>query len=184
MIPDLREVLKSLTGEQNKFIPSKQIIGFQWLGLRKTDYSKKCSCWNKATKDAPPGCKRCMLSGYLFTDFLVKGYVWMGVLGAEFGTPPGILSTQQKNVVIKYDKILNKFDYILELAQDINTGRVSQPFNILKYNRVQDALPIKGDSGRVEFWKGIIEERQIESGRLSDVGNISDFKSNGRINDS
>lgn len=183
MIPDLREVIKSLSGEQNTFIPIKQDIGFQWLGLRRTDYSKKCSCWLKATKDSPPGCNRCMLSGYLFTDFLVKGYVWMGILGAEFGTPPGILSTQQKNVVVKYDRVINKFDYILELAQDINTGKVSQPFVILKYNRIQDVIPIKGDSGRVEFWKGTIEERQIESGRLTSPESSSDYKGNGRIND-
>lgn len=184
MLPDLREVIKSLTGESNIFAPYNKVgIGFQWLGLRQPDYSKKCSCWTLPFKENAPGCKRCMLTGYVFTDYLVKGYTWLGVLGAEFGTPPGMISTQTKNVVVKHNRTINKFDYVLELSQDIDTGKLKQPFKILKYNKIQDIIPILGDSGRIEFWKAILEERNIEDGRAS-TGNDSTYNSNGIVNGS
>ena len=165
-LPDLRDVIKSLAGESNLFAPSnKQSIGFQWLGLRQSDYSKKCVCQGiQGTSDSPI-CKRCMSTGYLFTDFLVKGYTWMGVLGAAFNAGPGLISTEQRNVVIKHDKQISKFDYILELDQNSDTAKLVQPLRINRYFQIQDAVPIKGDNARIEFWKLSVEERNARDGR-------------------
>jgi hypothetical protein len=185
-LPNLREVLKSLSGESNLFAPHNKVaIGFQWLGLRQVDYNKKCSCWFNTTGGSRdvPGCSRCMLTGYLYTDYLVKGYLWMGILGSEFGTPPGIISTQQKNIVVKHNRVINKFDFILELNQDIDSGQIKQPFKITKYNRIQDVVPVKGDSGRIEFWKGMVEERNIEDGTASNTGTGFKYKGNRSINE-
>jgi hypothetical protein len=75
------------------------------------------------------------------------------------------MSTQNRNLVVEHDRPVNKFDFILELDQDPNTSKVRQPFKVLKYYRIQDSVPIKGDSARVEFWKCSLEERNIKDGK-------------------
>jgi len=166
IFPDLREVIKSLAGESNLFAPNKnREMGFQWLGLRQSDYSRKCVCQGILGTSDSPICSRCMSTGYLFTDLIVKGYTWMGVLGSAFGAAPGLISTQQRNVVVKHDRPISKFDFILELEQHPDTNQLVLPLRIHRYFQVQDALPIKGDDSKVEFWKVSLEERNIKDGR-------------------
>jgi len=166
VLPDLRDVIKSLAGESNPLFPNKKEgTGFQWLGLRQADYTKKCACQGILGTSDSPICKRCFSTGYLFTDFLVKGYTWMGVLGAAFGASPGLISTEQRNIVLKHDKQISKFDYILELDQNRDTAELYFPLRINRYFQIQDAVPIKGDRGRIEFWKLSVEERNVKDGR-------------------
>jgi hypothetical protein len=166
MLPDIREVIQSLSGKSSTIYSAKgNTIGFQWLGLRQVDYTKKCLCTGILGTSDCPTCSRCMSTGYLFSDFLVKGYMWMGILGTGYNSNMGLLSTQIRNVVVEHNRPINKFDYILELDQDPNTAKVRQPFKILKYYHIQDSVAIKGDSGRVEFWKCNVEERNIKDGR-------------------
>lgn len=166
MLPDIRQVIDSLAGKSTLLYASKDRgVGFQWLGLRQADYSKKCSCEAVMGTSEPIKCLRCLSTGYRFTDYLVKGYMWMGLLGTEVGTKPGLISTQQRNLVVQHNRVISKFDHIIELDQDPDTGKIRQPFSILKYYRVQDSVPIKGDTGRIEFWKCSLEERNVEDGR-------------------
>jgi hypothetical protein len=170
-LPDLREVIDSLIGKSNKLFPNgKMPIGFQWFGLRQTDFTEKCGCTPIEGTSENHTCSRCMNTGYIFTDHLVKGFSWMGLLGVEYSANPGLLSTQQKNVVLEYARPINKFDYILELDYDPKTNKVRQPFRIAKYNRIQDSTPIKGDHARIEFWKCSVEERNIKDGRAASGG--------------
>jgi hypothetical protein len=179
MITDLREVIKSLMGETSSLFPNqKQAIGFQWYGLRQPDYTRKCSCDGTLGTNTNSTCKRCLSTGYLFTDFLIKGYSWMGLLGVEYGTMAGKLSTQQRNLVVKHNRVINKFDFILELAQDSDTGIITQPFKIVRQFKIQDIIPIKGDSGRIEFWKCTIEERNVDDGRPGIEGNTYNYQGN------
>lgn len=143
---------------------------FQWYGLRRVDYSRPCSCLNEDGISSPATCVRCMKTGYLFTDFLVKGYIWQGSLGVEFNSKATKLSTQTKNIIIEYDRSINKFDYILELAQSSETGKLAQPFRVLKSFQVQDSLSLKGIDGRVEFWRATLEERSFDDGRPGQIG--------------
>tara|TARA_R110002074_G_scaffold402324_1_gene607030 strand:+ start:69398 stop:69958 length:561 start_codon:yes stop_codon:yes gene_type:complete len=179
MLPDLREVIESLAGRSNKLFPNgKEAIGFQWLGLRQPDFSKKCGCTPIEGTSENHTCTRCLNTGYLFTDYLVKGYFWMGVLGSEFGASPGILSTQQKNLVIEHDRPVSKFDFVLELDKDPETGVPRQPFSIMRYNRVQDSIGLKGDSAKTEFWKCVLEERNVEDGRPQSGGTTFKYQGN------
>ncbi|MCB1712294.1 MAG: hypothetical protein KDH96_07415 [Candidatus Riesia sp.] len=179
MIPNIREVVDSLLGKSNLLFPNnKKAIGTQWFGLRQADYTKRCGCTPEEGTSEGSNCSRCFSTGYLFTDYLVKGYMWMGVLGTEFNSIPGVISTQQKNLVIQHDRIVNKFDFVLELDHDPATSKPRQPFQIVKIYRVQDSLPIRGDDSRVEFWKCSIEERNIEDGRPNDLGTGYKYKGN------
>lgn len=165
MLPNLRETINSLLGKPNRLFPNnKKAIGFRWFGLRQPDYTARCSCGNTEGTTDSITCFRCFNTGYVFTDYLVKGYFWLGVLGVEYSTSPGLIATQQKNLVIEHDRPINKFDYILELNQDPVTNKVTQPFQIMKYLRVQDSLAVRGDDSRVEFWRCNVEERNIKPG--------------------
>lgn len=171
--PSIRETLESLVGKTNRLAPNKKEgVGFQWFGLRQPDYSKKCSCEGILGTTDSPVCKRCLSTGYLFSDKLVKGYTWMGVLGSEFMAKPGVISTQQRNLIVEYDRPISKFDFILELDQDPDTGTLRQPMKIMRYFKIQDTLPIRGDGSKLEFWKVSIEERNVLDGRPgpSDTG--------------
>jgi hypothetical protein len=179
MLPDLREVIDSLSGRSNKLFPNgKKPIGFQWFGLRQQDFSKRCGCNPIEGTSQNHTCTRCMSTGFIFTDYLVKGYFWMGVLGTEYGASPGILATQQKNIVVEHNRPINKFDFVLELDKDPNTGKPRQPFTIMKYYRVQDSLALKGDNAKTEFWKCSIEERNIESGQAQSGGTAFKYQGN------
>jgi len=179
MLPDLREVIDSLSGRSNKLFPNgKESIGFQWFGLRQPDFGKKCGCEPIEGTSENHTCKRCLNTGFLFTDYLVKGYFWMGVLGTEYGAAPGILSTQQKNLVIEHDRPIGKFDFVMELDIDHETGKVRQPFAITRYFRVQDSLPLRGDGTQVEFWKCTLEERNVEDGRPQSGGTAYKYQGN------
>ena len=179
MLPDIREVIDSLSGKSNPLFPNnKQPIGFQWYGLRQPDVSKRCACVGIEGTSENHTCTRCLNTGYVFTDYLVKGFSWMGTLGSEYGAKPGIISTQQKNLILRHDRPVNKFDFIMELNQDADTGVVRQPFSIMRYYRVQDSVPLKGDAARIEFWKCALEDRNVEDGIPSSGGTGYKYQGN------
>jgi hypothetical protein len=157
--PDLRSEIDYLTRSS-----------FRWMGLRSIDYTKKCSCGSV--------CNRCMQSGYLFTDYLIKSYKWKDVLGVLFNAQPLTLSTQRENIVIRHSKTVNKRDFILELDSNPNTGILIQPLKIIRVYQVQDVAPMIGDDSRREFWKCSIEERNIDGGRPQDRGTGYTYKTN------
>jgi len=179
-LPDIRDVIKSLAGEPSKLFPSSDIpIGFQWFGLRQANFNSRCGCDPMEGTTQNHTCTRCLNTGFLFTDYLVKGFFWLGILGVEYGSNPGLISTQQKNLIIKHNKPISKFDFALELDYDEATEKVKQPFVINKYFKVQDSTAIKGDNSRIEFYKCAVEERNIKDGRPQTGG--TDFTLKGDI---
>ena len=160
--PNIRKEVNNMTS-----------IGFQWVGLRQADYTKSCSCVkNNADGLRAPlkSCKRCLSTGYVFTDYLVKGFMWKQTLGTDFNSGVGLISTQNRNLVVEHNRPVNKFDYVLELDQDPDTGQIRQPFRIIRTFLVQDVFPMKGDNGRIEFWRCVVEEKTIDSGRPGEQG--------------
>ncbi len=166
IFPDIKDVLASLAGKSNLFAPNnKETMSFRWYGLRQTDFSKPCSC--KLIQGTTDGiaCHRCLTTGYLFSDKLVKAYSWYNILGVAYPAGPGIISTQQKSIVIEYTQTVNNFDYILDLDFNPETGELRQPFKIIRYYRIADATPIVGVDSKLKFWKVSIEEANINDGR-------------------
>ena len=169
VLPNLIKELKEL----------EKIGGFRWFGHRKADYTKKCSCISSGGIASPsPSCSRCLSTGYLFTDYLVKGYMWLGILGVEIGSAVGKISTQNRNVVLQHNRPVNKFDFILELDSDPETGNPRQPFRIMRAFKVQDSMSLLGDDSRVEFWKCSVEERTGDDGRPGEVGTSYQYGGN------
>lgn len=163
ILPDLIKELKAL----------EKIGSFRWFGHRRADYTRACSCVSSSDGGigtASPNCSRCLSTGYLFTDYLVKGYMWLGLLGVEIGSAAGKISTQQRNLVLQHNRPVTKFDFILELDLDPETGNPRQPFRIMRTFKVQDSMALLGDNSRVEFWKASVEERTADDGRPGEVG--------------
>jgi len=154
--PDLRKEIEYLSKSS-----------FKWMALRSIDYTKPCSCAaiKNNTLDPQPMCSRCMKTGYLFTDYLVKAFTWKDVLGVLFNASPTTISTLRNNIVIRHHKVVNKRDYVLELELNPDTGIITQPFRIIRMFQIQDVWPLIGDSSRREFWKCSIEERNVDDGR-------------------
>lgn len=159
-------------------------IGFRWAGLRKIDYNRRCSCSQGSDGiTSASGCTRCMQTGYMFTDLLVKVYPWERNLGVIYPAEAGEISTMANNLIIQHNRPVNKFDYYLELDMDPNTGELRQPFRIIKYFEIQNSMPILGDCSRVEYWKCAIEERTVDNGRPGENGNYSNPNTNKTIGD-
>ena len=147
--------------------------GFRWYGIRHADLSKTCICVTDGTggvRNPLPSCKRCFGTGHLFTDYLAHGYGWPSVLGTAFRTGPGQISTQTRNFVFRYDSIIAKFDLVLDLSLDLDTGDPIQPFKILKVYEIQDSSQMAGFEGRLEFWKCIAEERNLSNSQVGEQG--------------
>jgi hypothetical protein len=165
LFPDIKEVLGSLAGRSNLFAPSnKEALSFRWYGLRQADYNHPCSCKSVQGTSDGVACSRCLSTGYLFTDKLIKAYSWLGILGVAYPAGPGLISTQQKNIVIEHNYPINKFDFILDLDFNPETGELRQPFKILRYFRVADSTPIVGQGSKLKYWKVILEEASIDGG--------------------
>lgn len=167
-ILDIREELEEL------------VPHFQWFGLRQPDYTKPCVCKisNKDGIITSSGCSRCFRLGFLFTDYLVKGYLWQSSLGFEFKTQVGQISTQRQNFVLKHDRPINKFDVLLMMDIDPETGLIRQPIKIMRIFQLQDTMPLFGKEGRVEFYKGIVEERSIDDSLSGPIGTTVIYKGN------
>lgn len=163
--PDLRKEIEFL----------RDRVGFTWMGLRQADYSKRSVDSGSGT-----GGSRTLKTGYTFTDFLVKAFTWQANLGVKFESGVGYLSTQGKNFVVQHDRPINKFDLILELNTDPNTGELRQPFSIIRVFEIQDVMPLIGDGSRTEFWKCNIEERNLDDALAYQPGqaNISNNNRN------
>lgn len=168
-ILDIREELEEL------------VPHFQWFGLRQIDYNSRCSCFGVTNPDGIPAresCRRCFRSGYLFVDYLIKGYMWISTLGFEFKTKVGEISTQRTNLILQHNRAVNKFDYILVLDKNPDTGVLRQPLSVMRTYQVQDSVPLIGKQDRIEFYKCSLEERNLDDGRPGDGGTQYNYKGN------
>lgn len=153
---------------------------FQWYVIRHIDYSRPCSCTltpaDKIKLNQP--CSRCLRFGYIFTDYLAKGYMWKGSLGFEFKTDLGVISTQSNNFIVRHNRPINKFDQVIIVDMDPSTGVIRQPVKMRRVFLVQDTLPLYGRDGRIEFFKTTLEERNIDDYKSGQIGTYFSYKGN------
>lgn len=156
-LSDLRAQIEALKPE-----------AFVWFALRQADRTKTCACVDDPNLEGK--CKRCLGTKHPFTDHLVKGYLWKRTPGVEYYTSAGRISTGLRNIVFEHDYPVQKFDQILELAMDPETGTPRQPFQIVRTYVLSDIMPLRGRGGRVEFWKGEVEERTLTDDKRGEGG--------------
>lgn len=158
---------------------------YSWFGLRQANHSKKCSCVSDVSKGytgPSKSCTRCLGSGFKFTDYLVKGYKWLGVLGFEYPSGPGLVATQTNNLILEWSRPVNKGDMILVLDQEPSSSKLITPFKILRQYVIQDSMPLRLDDAKIEFWRCQLEERTVTNNRPGEEGTNFSYKGN-RSND-
>lgn len=156
-------------------------FGFQWYGYRVLDYTKKCACNIDSTNDRK-GCSRCFRTGYVFTDHLVKGYSWIASPGHVANAPLGTISTQTRFIILEWDQPMQKYGYILELFQNAESGHLNQPFKIMRAFEIQDYILIRGQEGRIEWARCLLEERNLDDGKAGPQG-TNTYKGNRSVPD-
>lgn len=117
------------------------------------------------TEGPNPSCRFCLGTGYPYVDKLVQGYRYLATPGFDFRAQIGIVNTETNVFIVKYDKQPKSTDLIAELVLDETTGNPRQPFKISKMFKIQDAFPLRGDDGRIEFWRCFVEERNFDVGK-------------------
>jgi hypothetical protein len=149
---------------------------FSWMGLRVADRSLKCECTRQP--GATQGCKRCLGTGFGYVDQLAKGYTWVSNEATEFYTKAGRISTQVRHLVLSYDRPIKKFDQVLILDLDPDTGQPIQPYSIRRSFTVSDATTIRGSRGRLTFWKCTLEEQTFSDNTPGEKGTGYTLRSN------
>jgi len=143
----------------------RDITGFRWIALRVADLSKRCTeCMKQipANYDQPsPYCKSCLGIGYSFSDKLVKGFRYLGAPGFDFKMNIGIINTQTQIYILEYNKEPKSTDLIFELLLDESNQNPVQPFQITSVYKIQNSFPLRGDNGRIEFWRCFVEEKNL-----------------------
>jgi len=144
-------------------------VGFYWMALRSADLTQRCvECSKKIPANydqAPRFCPQCFNTGYLFRDELVKGFRYLSQPGLDFLSEGGPLNIKTQVFILEHDEFPKSVDYLLELDLHEETGVPRQPFKITKAHKIQDAQPMRGDDGRIEFWRCFTEERSLGLGR-------------------
>ena len=156
---DLRKYFKEL----------RDNVGFKWIALRSVDLTKPCTeCERKMPDnyDQPyAGCKRCIGIGYLYVDKLIKGYRYQNTPGMDVSENVGLINVQSQIYLLQHDSQPKPVDWILELQLNEKTLIPVQPFKIVSAFKINDSTPLRGDDGRIEFWRCVCEEKNFTIGK-------------------
>ncbi len=143
--------------------------GHRWLALRIADLSKPCKAYmdkEAGNYDQPaPYCKSCLGIGYSYIDKLIKGFRYQASPTLGFKGNIGVLDTETKIFILEYDAIPKRFDWILELDLDENTMQPKQPFRITNAFKIEDSLALRGEDGRIEFFRCNTKARLLDIGK-------------------
>jgi len=142
--------------------------GFRWVALRTAQLDQPCTQCTKRTEpqyESPPGsCMKCLNTGFLFIDKLVKGYSYLPAAGRDFLSDIGVINTETVVYILQSGAKPKTGDYICELDTDELTGVLRQPFVIRHVFVIQDSKEMRGDDGRIEFFKTYCEEHNLDKG--------------------
>ena len=151
------------------FLELQQNEGFKWIAIRSADLTKPCTeCQNKepSNNDQPQAyCKTCLGIGFSFTDKLSKGFRYQAAPGFDNKSNLGILNLKTQVYMLAYDANPKPVDWILELQLNEQDGNPVQPFKITNAFKIEDALQMRGDHGRIEFWRCFVRERNLDLGQ-------------------
>lgn len=156
---DLRQELELL----------KSLIGHYWVALRVADLSKPCrECMNKEDPnlDQPSAyCKTCLGIGFSYVDKLVKAFRYQAAVGLSLKGNVGVLDLESRVFILENGYVPKRYDWILELDIDEATMNPKQPFKAIRAFKIDDALPMRGDDGRIEFFKCYTKARVLDVGK-------------------
>lgn len=147
---------------------------FHWLVLRSAHLDKYCECTNEVPLSqvgTRPPCKRCLSTGRMYTDYLMKGIQYLptrNFAGDEIFAAPGVLHNSGRRYAFNVKDVVPKStDLILEIDLNKDTGQPIIPIKILEVFNILQIRRLWGDRGREEYYIAMTEQRQIMPGVFS-----------------
>lgn len=144
-------------------------LGHRWVAHRSIDLSKACTECGRVNDDIhrqpQKTCSACHGIGYSYVDKVVKGFRYLSVPGVDLKTSVGFVNTRSEVYILEHDCYPKPVDWILELELNETTMVPVQPFRVTSAFKIQDCMALRGDNGRIEFWRCPVEERNLDYGR-------------------
>lgn len=118
-----------------------------------------CSCVDAVTKepDKDHHCPICWGEGFLWDEFFFDSY--KVVIKSEVGNAlleqlrgPGLITGPLVIFYTRYSEPITKQDKIVELILD-DEGNPVKPYFRRELYRIGNAIDLRGDHGRLEYWK-------------------------------
>jgi hypothetical protein len=143
---DLRQEVHDL------FYGSDLAPGFSFdVIIRRVDKTQRCSCWDYLKQEADRTCGECSGSGWLTYDIIRKS-LKKKYIGKEETQEYGQIEFDSTLFFFEHNVALSEEDSIIEVETD-DCGVIASPVRILKRHSIKDVEPLKGNNGRVEFYK-------------------------------
>lgn len=149
----------------------KAMSGFHWVVLRSAHLDGFCECIKEVERQyskATSNCRRCLGSGRLFTDFLIKGIQYIPTpqfRSDESQKGPGVLHNEGFRYLISVkDRIPKETDFLIEIDLDKDTGNPVTPISVVTVYDITNVRVLWGDKGREEFYSVTTKARQIAPG--------------------
>lgn len=146
----------------------KENLSFGWVALRSADLNKKCSkCLSIKSQygEVSPTCVSCLGTGHSYVDKLISGHKTLALPGIDFKAEIGGINTTVQYYYLEHSTKPKTTDFILELDTDVTTGVPRQPFRIVRAYKITDSQPLRGDRGRIEYWKCLVKEQNFARGK-------------------
>jgi hypothetical protein len=151
---------------------------FGWVALRSAYLTKKCvKCGLESSQysEAGTACRFCLGTGHHYVDKLVRAHKTIAIPGIDLRTEIGVINTKTQYYYFESGSKPKSTDYVLELSTDVATNLPRQPFTIRRVFKITDTQALRGNSGRIEFWRCQVEERNFDLGKpITTLGRVTD----------
>ena len=126
--------------------------------VRNVDKTQRCPCWDPIKEEADQNCKRCSGNGWLIYDKVYKT-VKRKYIGKEEVDPAGQYEYDTSLFFFEHDAVLSEEGSLIEVVTD-DMGNMASPVKYIKRHTIKDVEPLRGNHGRVEFYKLFVSKAE------------------------
>lgn len=140
-----------------------------FVALRSAQLDQKCpECAKRSGEQyvaVSATCMACLNTGHLFIDKLLSVYSYKASSGYERLAEIGVITADAMIYIVQGGHHPKEGDKICELDLDEDTGEPKQPFRIRRIFNIQNAKELRGEDGRIEYFKLYCEEYNLDRGQ-------------------
>lgn len=128
-----------------------------WGVHRSALLNKKCPCLSRDNGKTNSACRRCLGTGHMFVDYIVK--LDKRTFSPEFVRDAGVGEARVGDFRYYLERIVpvKQDDLILEVELDESTLLPVQPFRIREAYRVKAVEDMRDRGGRLEFVQLVVD---------------------------
>lgn len=157
--PDMRQELINTLDGRFPEIAKKMTLVLRKMRRDGNGQGTPCPCIDPVTKepDKDHHCPICWGEGWLWDESLIDGY--KVVIKSEVGNAlsqrlhgPGLITGTLVIFYTRYSEPITRDDRIIELILN-EDGTPAKPYMRRQLYRIGNAIDLRGDHGRLEYWK-------------------------------